>query len=85
MRDRRIGKFTVDLHLIDNCADQVRVMMKDVLVLRAECLHHKHCIEYVGIHPAFSAIPDGYEPPPYTAEVRCKGDGTVEKVTWRPV
>lgn len=85
MQERRIGKFSLDLHLIDNCPDQVRAALRDMIVLRAECLHHANRIEYVAMHPSFAVKPDREEPREYLADIKCNGDGSVERVTWKPV
>lgn len=84
MRDRRIGKFSLGFHLIDNCPEQVRAALRDVIVLRAETMYHASRIDYVGVHPSFATKPDAQEPREYIAEIKCKGDGSVESVTWRP-
>jgi hypothetical protein len=71
--------------MIDECPEQVRVALRDVIVLRAEMIYHADRIEYVGVHPSFAVKPDGEEPGAYVAEIKCKGDGSVERVTWKPV
>ena len=82
MRDRRIGKFQVNLHEIHECPDRVRAAMRDMIVLRAECLDYARCYEYIAIHPSFAVCPEGSIPPTYSAEIKTKGDGTIEHVRW---
>lgn len=85
MRDRRIGKFSLHRHLLDECPDCARAILRDVIVLRAEAMWHADRIDYVGVHPSFAIKEDGEDPPEYDAEIEVRGDGTVdvERVTWK--
>src|SRR5262245_25538401 len=56
MTDRRIGRFTIDLHIVHTKPDLARMILRDVLVLRAEALDYAHCMEYVGEHPEFALL-----------------------------
>lgn len=85
MLDRRIGTFEIDLFCIEERPEQARAVFKDVIVLRAEAMHHAGNIEYIGIHPSFAVCPLGNVPPKYVAEIKTKGDDSVERVTWKPV
>lgn len=82
MQDRRIGKFTISRHIVDECPDVARAVLRDVLIVRAEAMWHMDRIEYVGAHPAFAAKPDGEMPPEYMPEIKARGDGSVESVKW---
>jgi hypothetical protein len=83
MKDRRIGRFWIDRYAIDERPHQVRAMLQDVIVLRAECLAHADAIEYDGIHPSFDAISRGEMVPKYDAEVATNGDASVRSVAWK--
>lgn len=85
MRDRRIGKFSLTRHVIDECPDVARAVLRDVLIYRAEAMWHADVIEYVGAHPSFAVKPDGEVAPEYMAEIKTRGDGAVERVTWKRV
>jgi len=85
MRDNRIGKFTLNRHMVDECPDQARAVLRDMLVLRAEAMWHRNEIEYIAAHPAFETLGLNAEPPKYVAEIRCRADGAVERVTWTKV
>lgn len=84
-KDRRIGKFSINRHTLDECPEVARAVLRDVIVLRAEAMWDANRIEYVGVHPSFAVKPDGEIAPEYTAEIKTKGDGSVEHVTWKPV
>lgn len=84
MKDRRIGKFTISKHMIDECPLQVLAVMKDMIIIRAEFLYYSDEVEYVGIHPSFEVKPDGEVPRSYTADIKARSDGTVDSVKWRP-
>ena len=85
MRDRRIGRFNIDVHIIHERPELARAVLRDVIVLRAECLDYAHCFDYVGVHPSFAVLPVGQMVPAYTADITCKGDGSVESITWKPI
>ena len=85
MKDRRVGRFSLSRHLIDECPDQVRAALRDVIVIRAEYMGYRDAVEYDAIHPSFAATPDGSRPQEYLPEITVKGDGTVQFVKWKPI
>lgn len=83
MLDRRIGQFEIDMFCIDERPEQARAALRDVIVLRAEAMHHSGSIEYIGIHPSFAVCQLGDVPPKYVAEIKTNGDGSIARVTWK--
>ena len=84
MKDRRLGKFKINRHIIDECPHQVLAIMKNMIIVRAEMHWAFDGIEYVGIHPAFAAVPHGQMMPEYYPAITTNGDATVRKVEWKP-
>lgn len=83
MKDKRYGKFRINSHIIDECPHQVLAIMKDMIIVRAEMHWAFDGIEYVGIHPAFAAVPPGQMMPEYYPAITTNGDATVRKVEWK--
>ena len=80
MRDRHIGKFYIDLDLIDNDPKLVRSILSSVIVLRAETLIHSNVIEYFAISPAFEEVPLGMYTPEYIPYICCGEFTTFERL-----
>ena len=65
-KDRHLGRFDVSIQMIDEYPDTVRHVMKDIIVIKAECICHKDCIRYVGIsEKLFGVVKIGHEIPKY--------------------
>ena len=70
MRDKRLGKFTLYREEIENYPDNVRLVMKEVIVVRAEYMWDRECIEYTAISDQFSPIPPAEYPPEYRITIQ---------------
>jgi hypothetical protein len=69
MRDKRLGKFTLSREEIDNYPDNVRLVMKECIIVRAEFMYDRDCIEYTAICDQFSPIPEGGYPYEYKVKI----------------
>jgi hypothetical protein len=73
---RRLGKFCVDLGLIvDAEADQaareaLRLIMNEVIVVKAEVVWERDAVEYVAISECFKPCAAGLETPFYGWRIR---------------
>ena len=84
MQDRRLGNFRISLKVIEQEPKLARAILKDVIVLRAECLWHMGYIDYVGTHPQFDVVLEYLHAPNYTFNltvVRTASD-LVNKIEW---
>ena len=66
--ERRIGRFHIDRHLIDNQPEDVLRLLRDILIVRAEMRYDRDAIEYVGISENFAPVPEGCITPEYYIE-----------------
>lgn len=66
--ERRIGRFRIDRHLIDNRPEDVLRLLRDILIVRAELSYEYDAIEYVGISEQFASVPEGCITPEYFIE-----------------
>lgn len=66
---RRIGKFNIDRHIIDNSPHDAVASLEGCIVLRAECMAHTGMYEYFAIHPDFEEVPVGMMIPEYHAVI----------------
>jgi hypothetical protein len=80
--DLRIGRFTIDLDLINSDPVAVREVLKGIIVIRAEVRLDANVIEYFGICDAFKELDIAALGPTYTARLRKLDDGGVELVGW---
>ena len=55
--NRRLGMFSIDLDLIEKRPKDVRGIMEQCIVLRAETMWHKNCVDYVAICEQFPEVP----------------------------
>ena len=65
MRNRQIGKFYINADLIDDAALLVRLIMANVIVVRAEFRYDRNAIEYIAISDQFEPIGQASEPKLY--------------------
>lgn len=70
LRERRVGKFKVDFYFITDEPEIARLVMKDMIVLRAESLFIEGRILYEATHPAFEVVPMELEIPFYSAIIK---------------
>lgn len=70
MKDRRIGKFLIDLHVFDERPRDVRAVMDACVVIRAEALLGLGAIEYVAVSPHFAPVKRGEVIPSYQWRLR---------------
>ena len=59
MKSRRIGAFSIDLRMVDENPKDVRGIMEQCVIIRAEVMWHKHCIDYVAICEQFPELRPG--------------------------
>ena len=78
MVERRYGKFWIDTEVIEENADVVKVIMGNVIVLRAEHDYTMKRINYVAQCDAFEELDAGAEPPDYDVGF----DPDTSEVTW---
>ncbi len=63
--DRRIGIFNIPQEIVSNNIDLAKEILEGVVVVKAEFLFHKDCIEYIGISEKFKETDKGSIPPNY--------------------
>jgi len=73
----RYGKFSIQRDLIYEGSNAL-LMLRDVLVTRAESIFHLDAIEYIGISKHFEDVELGAVIPRYFAEI----DELYKTVTW---
>lgn len=64
--DKRLGKFRIDFKTIEYEPEIAKIILKDVLVVRAEARYDMLAIEYIGISKKFDKIAEGAECPIYS-------------------
>lgn len=70
MKSKRIGKFSITRDLIDAAPEAVRrLVMSNVIVLRAELMAHMDAIEYIAISDEFEEVEPGMMPPDYVVTI----------------
>lgn len=82
---RRYGKFEILWHFLDSAPEELKAVFRDVIVVRAESLHHRSSIDYIGICDAFRETYIGDEIPRYLPCVRKNEDGSVTMEGWEEV
>lgn len=65
LSDRRLGRFRIDLEIINESPEVVRRVMRDVIVIRAETMLMDAVIDYHAQCEAFDPVPQGEEAPAY--------------------
>jgi hypothetical protein len=56
---RRLGLFVIDHGFIDSNFNELRNLLKDVVIVRAESNYGHGYIEYMGISHLFDEVPEG--------------------------
>ncbi len=81
-KDRK-GKFAIDCDIIDNGPQYAQAIMAEVVVVRAEAMHHSNLIEYHAYSKQFREIPFGEIIPTYkvVVHVTYDDDGNETSIT----
>lgn len=75
---RRLGKFTINRELIHLRPTLVQLILRDIIIIKAEMLFHIDAIEYTGLSDHFKFIEDHELPLYYLAEY----DSTDKTIIW---
>lgn len=78
IKDRRMGRFKVDIAVINDSPEIVRRLMSDCIILKAEYSFTGHNVEYLALCDDFLEVPEGVTAPEYDIEY----DGETDTVTW---
>lgn len=78
LTDRRVGKFKIDLDVINDAPEVVAQIMGQTIVVRAEVMIAEKVIEYHAICEHFEELDDGSMLPEYDVLY----DGETDKITW---
>lgn len=78
VRDRRIGRFSITLDIIERYPETVRCALRDMIVVRAEMVYWSESIDYVAISPLFAEAPPNLDIPVYAALF----DAAAGTMTW---
>ena len=73
--ENNLGKFSIDMEVINMKPDIVRQIMSLMIIVRAEKIHYNDTIEYQAICPLFRPLKLGDCLPDYTIII---GDGQVK-------
>jgi hypothetical protein len=65
-KQRRTGRFSIPIELVDNHPKMVAEMMRGMIVVRCEFMLVPGRLEYVAMAPFFEPVPLGTEAPRYT-------------------
>jgi hypothetical protein len=65
MNKRRIGKFYVNMDMLEGDLDTIRRILLGVIVIKAKLVYETDCIEYLGICDHFDVVPPGDMAPDY--------------------
>lgn len=58
IKEKRLGRFRLDNYLFHNNLADIRLILKDVIVLEAQPLPDEQCIEYVALGWSFKPVKD---------------------------
>lgn len=75
MFDQRLGRFTISLDLLRREPKAVQKVMGECIPVRAECLYHADCIEYMAISKHFRKVPPGKLVPEYHVTLQDRQSG----------
>lgn len=67
--DRRLGKFSIDVEVMNDRPDVVKALMGQCIVLRAEHLLASNVVEYVAQCDEFDEAEPGLVVPTYNIEI----------------
>lgn len=74
---RSIGRFSISYKMLQMHLEEVRSVMRGVVVVRAESRWDKDCIDYVALCDAFEPVEGYREPPEYQAVITRHPDGEI--------
>lgn len=79
--ERRLGQFAVDYDLLEYNWNDLLVIFRNMVVVRAEVRMDTLCIEYLAYSPYFAPLGEGEVAPWYQDTITRHPDGAVS-VTW---
>ena len=79
IEERRVGTFEISYDLIKLNWRDVLLLMRDVIIVRAEMMVHKNSIEYIAYSPKFEICEEGIISPLYQPEVHQAGKKKIIK------
>lgn len=82
LKDKRVGRFTIHLSMIDKHPEVVHAIMKGLIILRAEALGYANVIEYIAVGVPFDETTDSCRPPEYTPQIYQNEDGSARFEGW---
>ena len=65
MRSKLIGRFSIRLFDIEEKENEVKEILNQCIVVRAEVMYDRDCIEYTAICDQFDVLQDGMMTPYY--------------------
>ena len=65
VKDRRLGRFFIDIEFIDNHPEDVLAILSGTIVLDTRYDYARMAIEYIGINPRFDEVREGLLVPLY--------------------
>ncbi|MCF8009253.1 MAG: hypothetical protein K9K32_05760 [Halanaerobiales bacterium] len=78
VKENRVGKFYIDTDMLEEEPNNVRKVLSEVLIARAECIYHKGQIEYVGYSKHFESVESIIDIPVYDVIITCDTTGIVD-------
>lgn len=81
-RDRRIGRFSISMALIEVFASDAKRIMGQCVIVKAEQLYSSNAIEYVAISEHFRELADNEMVPEYAWVFTSDGDMTCTELPW---
>lgn len=81
LTNRRIGKFNIEIDVINDAPEVVQQVMGDVIVIRAEALLQTNMVEYHALCDSFEEVEDGVVVPEYDLMY----DSVTSKIIWTKV
>lgn len=84
LNDRRLGKFSIHMPLINTHPDLIKEVMRKCIILKADYNFENGCMEYLAISDKFAKVSLGSIPMVYTILFEMKYDsrGHVIKSNW---
>ncbi len=72
--NKRTGTIQISFTLIETKPNIAQLILSYMIVLRAEAIYHKKCIEYVAVSDLFREVKTGERPPYYHVAISDTGD-----------
>lgn len=79
IKERRLGTFSISGTIIKEWPSQVRLVLSDTIIVRAEQMWHLEVIEYIAYCKHFEPVEEGLIAPRYMPVFTQHDDGSV---TW---